>query len=103
MEVLMTAMLLAALSTAASAQRVDAVRPCPGRVQLGYGESTADIARRCGVTQEALERFNPGLDRGKPQVGMSVTVPRPALPSPATGVTRNGFVPVPTPPGALGR
>lgn len=76
---------------------------CPERVQIGFGETAADIARRCGVTPEALDRFNPGLGRDGGRTGMTVTVPQPALPSPASGAIRNGFVPVPTPPGALGR
>ncbi len=76
---------------------------CPERVQLGFGETAAEVARRCGVTPEALDRANPGLDRRNARAGVSVAVPRPALPSPALGVTRNGFVPVPTPPGAFGR
>ena len=78
---------------------------CPERVQIGFGETAADVARRCGVNPEALDRLNPGLglDGRKSQLGITVTVPRPPLPSPAIGVTRNGFVPVPTPPGALGR
>ena len=92
-----TAALLVLADTVAARQR------CPERISLGYGETVADIARRCGVSVEAIERFNPGLDRNRPQQGVHVTVPRPPLPSPAIGNSRNAFVPVPTPPGALGR
>lgn len=97
----------AALSLAAALVALPAAaqRACPERVQIGFGETAADIARRCGVTPEALDRANPGLglEGGRTQVGIHVTVPRPALPSPSRGVIRHGFVPVPTPPGALGR
>lgn len=82
---------------------------CPERVQVRFGETAADVARRCGVTPEALDRSNPGLGlrleaEGRPTMpGIHVTVPRTPLPSPSAGWLRNGFVPVPTPPGALGR
>jgi hypothetical protein len=78
-------------------------RRCPSRVQIGFGESAADIARRCGVSPEALDRANPGLGRAGERTGITVTVPRPTLPSPSISTITNGFAPVPTPPGALGR
>jgi hypothetical protein len=80
-----------------------AERRCPSRVQIGFGESAADIARRCGVSPEALDRANPGLSRNGERTGVTVSVPRPTLPSPSIGTISNGFAPVPTPPGALGR
>lgn len=94
-----------ALAATLAALPATAQRACPERVQIGFGESAADIARRCGVTPEALDRANPGLglEGHKTQVGIHVTVPRPALPSPSRGVIRHGFVPVPTPPGVFGR
>src|SRR5690606_12040630 len=78
---------------------------CPEPAQTAFGGTAADVARRCGVNAEALDRSNPGLGLGgrKSQLGITVTVPRPPLPSPAIGAMRHGFVPVPTPPGALGR
>ena len=87
---------VASMTPAALAQQ-----PCPARASLGYGESIADVARRCGVSVEAIERFNPGLDRDRPQQGVHFTVPRSPLPSPSLGVSRNAFVPVPTPPGVF--
>jgi hypothetical protein len=78
-------------------------RACPERVQLGFGETAADIAWRCGVTPEALDRANPGLSRANERVGVTLTVPRPTLRSRQLTIGGNRFVPVPTPPGALGR
>ena len=97
----MAAMALAAISI--NAMPSLAGERCPERIGLGFGETIADVARRCGVSVESIERSNPGLDRDKPQLGVSVNVPPPPLPSPATGGRRIIFVPVPTPPGALGR
>jgi hypothetical protein len=76
---------------------------CPERVQIAFGETAADIAWRCGVTPEALDRANPGLSRANERVGVVVRIPQPALPSRPRSIGGNRFVPVPTPPGALGR
>jgi hypothetical protein len=95
--------MLALVLAASVAWPVAAQRACPERIQLGFGETASDIARRCGVTPEALDRANPGLSRANERVGVSVTVPRPSLPSPTVGYRGNRFVPVPTPPGVFGR
>ena len=73
---------------------------CRERVTVGFGETRADIAIRCGITVEALDRQNPGLGTD-PRAGTSIAVPRSVLPSfERRSDTRRYFVPVPTPPKA---
>ncbi len=101
------ALLMAGVPVAADA----ADYRCRGRVTLAFGETKGDIARRCGITVEALDRSNPGLSND-PRMGTSIAVPAPALPARQQGVNGNPYVPtppprgnfyvpVPTPPGAI--
>src|SRR5688500_1451879 len=58
--------------------------PCGDRVVVAIGETLAQIARRCGVTVEAIMAANPLLP--SPYFilpGLRIDIPQPARPEPA--------------------
>ena len=61
---------------------------CPGRVLISYGDTLSSIANACGISVAALRSANPGLSAANLRAGMSITVPRPALPSPMAETNR---------------
>ena len=69
-----------------------AAERCDDRRIVRFGETTASIARRCGVTQGAIERRNPGLHIHGVRTGMRINVPRPALPTPRIEIPGNTAV-----------
>jgi hypothetical protein len=62
---------------------------CPQRISPSFGESVETVAARCHVTVEALKSRNPGMSDGRLDVGVSIEVPRPALPSPQIEIGGN--------------
>lgn len=72
-------------------------RACPARTGMAFGETAEALAHRCGITVEALERQNPGLDRNKPQVGVGINIPAPPLPSPQIPLRGNRGIVAPVP------
>lgn len=66
----------------------NATTACPSRVLISYGDTLSSIANACGITVAALRSANPGLSAGNLQAGMSITVPRPPLPSPMAETNR---------------
>lgn len=77
--------LLATAATLASSGVADAQvgnRDCAARKTVRFGETAADIARRCGVTPESLIRNNPGLNNGDFRNGSTLNVPAPPLLTP---------------------
>lgn len=94
----MIATSLAVAWIAAACLPMQAVAGCTGRSQVGFGETAATIAQKCGITVEALERHNPGFDRERPRLGESINIPRPALPSPRLEIQGNRGIVAPAPP-----
>jgi hypothetical protein len=68
---------------------------CPQRISPSFGESVETVAARCGVNVEALKSRNPGMSDGRLDVGVSIEVPRPPLPSPQIEIGGNRGVVAP--------
>lgn len=62
---------------------------CGQRVSPSFGDTVETVAARCGVNVEALKSRNPGMSDDKLDVGVSINVPRPALPSPQIEIGGN--------------
>ncbi|MBO6719246.1 MAG: hypothetical protein JJ913_14915 [Rhizobiaceae bacterium] len=54
---------------------------CQDRRIVRFGETTASIAQRCGLTPGAVERQNPGIHIAGASQGTRINVPPPVLPS----------------------
>lgn len=62
---------------------------CGARISPSFGDTVETVAARCGVNVEALKSRNPGMSDDKLDVGVSINVPRPALPSPQIEIGGN--------------
>lgn len=69
---------------------------CPQRMDVGFGDTLASIARACGVNIEALKQSNPGLTTDSLRAGQFIAVPRPVFPSPQPVIGRPSIQPFPS-------
>jgi LysM repeat protein len=60
-----------------------------GERTMVSGETVAQIARRCGVNEQALRQVNPGLSDRTIRPGIAVNVPPRPLPSPQSTYGRS--------------
>jgi LysM repeat protein len=86
--------LLALLAAALVAPPAGATA-CPPRIAVSYGDTLSAIAAACGVSVESIRLANPGLSARTLRAGVSIAIPRPALPSPQGTIGHPSVLPMP--------